>query len=179
MIEFKLSNDHPLVKSLNKMLVWIKESDIKNNIVGNPDHCDLSEECLIGRITNNTPNYCWMSRFDSHEGYDFSDIQKYSALAYEEQTGRKNYILVPVAKTWYPPKGYLGWHIDQTGGRIYSAYAEGKSFFRYRDPETKEIITTWDTPGWSFRTFDFDENNPMWHCVGAEDLRISIGYRFV
>ncbi len=181
MITFELPKDHPLVACLDDMLIWLLASEVPNRIVGQADKCDLSEEKLNDRIENNSANYCRFARFESDDGYNFDDIQKYSIEQYVEKTGRKDFSMIPVAKTLYPPKeGYLGWHIDQVGGRIYAAYAEGKSFFRYRDPETKEIITSWDKPGeWNFRIFDFDEKNPMWHCVGAEDMRISIGYRFV
>jgi len=162
------------------MLVWVRTSDVPDRVVGEP-RCDLSEDHLKRRMAQEVPNKCLMSRFEYHQGYDFSKIKEQSAVIYEEKTGRKNSIIVPVAKTWYPPSGgYLGWHIDQDGGRLYSAYAEGKSFFRIRNPETGEIITSWDKPNqWSFRIFDFDINNPMWHCVYAEDLRVSVGYRFV
>jgi hypothetical protein len=180
MIEFELPEDHPFIACLNDMLSWLRASEVPNNIVGEPKNCDLSEEKLYDRIENNCANYCRFARFSDQHGYDFTDIQKHSTDIYAEKTGRKDFVVIPVAKTLYPPKeGYLGWHIDREGGRLYSAYAEGKSFFRYRDPETKEIITSWDKPGWNFRIFDFDGENPMWHCVKAEDLRVSIGYRFV
>ncbi len=181
MIEFELQNNHPFITCLNDMLVWLRNSDIESKITGMVDRRWLDESHLNDRIENNSANYCRMARFGNNNEYNFDDIQKYSTELYVEKTKRKDFHVIPVAKTWYPPKeGYLGWHIDQKGGRIYSAYAEGKSFFRYRDPISKEIITSWDTPNqWNFRIFDFDEDNPMWHCVGAEDLRISIGYRFV
>jgi len=181
MIEFELPTDHPFVKCLDDMLAWLRTSDVPDRVVGELHKQNLTEAHLIDRIENNSPNYCRMARFENHDGYDHEAIQQYSIEQYVEKTGRKDFHVIPVAKTWYPPKeGYLGWHIDQTGGRIYAAYAEGESFFRYRDPETKEIITSQDKPGqWSFRIFDFDEANPMWHCVGATDLRVSVGYRFV
>ena len=181
MIEFELPDDHPLIASLNKMLEWVRTSDVPDRVVGQPGDDSLSEEQLQKRMAIEIPNSCRMSRFDHHEGYDFDDVQKHAVALYEEKTGNKKYALIPVAKTWYPPGGgYIGWHIDQTGDRLYCAYAEGKSYFKYRDPETREVITSWDAPGkWSFRIFAFDEENPMWHAVYAEDLRVSVGYRFV
>jgi hypothetical protein len=100
---------------------------------------------------------------------------------YEKETDRKDGICVPVAKTWYPPeKGYLGWHIDDPGGRIYAAYSEGDSFFKWQNPYTKKITSSWDVPNaWSVRIFDFDEEKPMWHCVKAIDLRVSVGFKFI
>jgi len=179
--EFDLPNDHPFIANLNKMLEWVRASDVPDKVVGNRDddpiirdeHLPKRKSCKIGAN-------CLFSRFDDHKGFNFRDIQKYSTEIYEEQTGEKDCIVIPVAKTWYPSGGWLGWHIDQEGGRIYSAYAEGKSFFRYQHPETHDIITSWDKPGrWNFRVFTFDKDNPMWHCIYAEDLRVSVGYRFV
>jgi hypothetical protein len=179
MIEFDLPEEHPLVKSLEEMLLWLRGSDIESRIVGDASRCDLSDECLQTRIEQNTANHCRMARFQE-EDFDFGDVERFSAQVYEDKTGIQNYIQVPVAKTWYPPgEGYLGWHIDRGGDRIYSAFAEGESFFRYRDPVTKKTVTSYDTPGqWTFRIFTFDADNPMWHCVQAKDLRVSIGYRF-
>lgn len=180
MIEFSLPDDHPLVISLEKMMGWLRGSDIESRVVGDASHCDLSLECLQTRIEQNTANYCRMARFTDEDDFDFSDVEHLSAELYEERTGNKSYTLVRVAKTWYPPgEGYLGWHIDRDGDRLYSAFAEGESFFRYRDPDTQEIVTSYDDPGWNFRIFTFDANNPMWHCVRAKDLRVSVGYRFV
>jgi hypothetical protein len=98
----------------------------------------------------------------------------------EEETGVKDYIFIEVARTWYSEDGYLGWHIDRDGGRVYVTWAEDRSFFRYQDLLTKEIVTSGDKPKqWTFRIFTFDAENLLWHCVGAEDVRISVEYRFV
>lgn len=177
--EFELSSDHPLIANLNIMLKWAKSSEYPQRLSGKRGG-DLSEEILQRRIANEIGNNCWMSRFD-HADFDFNNIQKYSAQVYEEQSGNTSYSLMPVAKTWYPEKGgYLGWHIDDVGDRIYSTWADGESFFRYRDPMTGEMVTSYDKPQqWNFRIFKFSNENPLWHCVYAKDTRISIGYRFV
>jgi hypothetical protein len=82
-------------------------------------------------------------------------------------------------RIWYPVNGYMGWHTNSNnkGYRIYCTFArEGeKSFFRFRDPETEEIITSWDKQGWNFRMFKIGEK-PIWHSVFSETDRISIGY---
>lgn len=75
----------------------------------------------------------------------------------------------------YPKEqGFMGWHTnsDQPNARIYLSYAEegGKSFFRYRDPESGEIVTLWDEQGWNARMFETprDPNKLYWHCVYSE-----------
>lgn len=81
----------------------------------------------------------------------------------------------------YPPGGYLGWHTNNNnadmGWRLYTSYTEepGKSFFRYLDPITKEIITSNDSQ-WNFRLFNISRKRPFWHCVYTDTSRISMGY---
>jgi hypothetical protein len=83
-------------------------------------------------------------------------------------------------RIWYPKNGYMGWHTNQAsqGYRLYCSYApeSKKSFFRFRDPTTNEIITSWDKEGWGFRMFHITQDAPVWHCVYSETNRISLGY---
>ena len=80
---------------------------------------------------------------------------------------------------WYPPGGYMGWHTNfkVPGWRLYISYAQepGRSFFRYRDPKSSEIVTVWDD-GWNFRLFKIDPHRPLWHAVYSETNRFSFGY---
>lgn len=83
-------------------------------------------------------------------------------------------------RIWYPKNGYMGWHTNQEsqGYRLYCSYAQEthKSFFRFRDPTTGDIVTSWDEQGWSFRMFHITKDAPVWHCVYSETNRISLGY---
>ena len=81
----------------------------------------------------------------------------------------------------YPPTGYMGWHTNykSIGKRLYVTYAseDKKSFFRYRNSETKEIITDYDDKGFTTRQFDITDKPPhFWHCVGSDCTRVSFGY---
>ena len=82
----------------------------------------------------------------------------------------------------YPPTGYMGWHTNHTNPctRLYITYAteDKKSFFRYRDRKTKEIITDYDNKGLTIREFFIPKHKPyFWHCVGSMCDRISFGFR--
>ena len=81
---------------------------------------------------------------------------------------------------WYPPTGFMGWHsnADHEAYRMYAAWAEEghKSFFRYRDPNTKKIVTSWDKKGWNFRLFNCSQEDKPWHCVYSDTNRISLGF---
>lgn len=80
---------------------------------------------------------------------------------------------------WYPPGGFMGWHTNNRnpGWRFYITYVDkpGNSFFRYRDPISKEIITIYDKQ-WNFRLFNVSLDKPLWHAVYSNTHRFSIGY---
>ena len=80
---------------------------------------------------------------------------------------------------WYPPGGYMAWHTNNRfpGWRIYLPHTDepGKSFFRYLDPATDEVITSCDHC-WDVRMFRVDPQVPLWHCVYSETNRFSFGY---
>lgn len=80
---------------------------------------------------------------------------------------------------WYPPGSYMGWHTNSKvpGWRIYVNHAEqeGRSFFRYRDPGTGQIVTLNDRP-WNIRIFKISRERPLWHTVYSETNRFSMGY---
>ena len=82
----------------------------------------------------------------------------------------------------YPPTGYMSWHTNHTNPctRLYITYAteDKKSFFRYRDRKTKDIITDYDDIGITIRKFFIPKHKPyFWHCVGSMCNRISFGFR--
>ena len=76
----------------------------------------------------------------------------------------------------YPPGGFCGWHTNSNlqQERYYFVWAEedNKSFFRYEDEKTGEIITKWEKKGWQLNKF----KPPSWHCIGSYTNRISFGY---
>lgn len=82
----------------------------------------------------------------------------------------------------YLPGGFMSWHTNSKspGWRLYINYVEepGKSFFRYRDPQTGKITTSWDKK-WNFRLFKIDPNRLFWHAVYSETNRYSFGFRIV
>lgn len=80
----------------------------------------------------------------------------------------------------YPANGgHMGWHTnsDSPCTRVYISNVKegGKSFFRYR--LNGEYVTSWDKAGWNIREFEVTKENPMWHCVYAEEQRLSVGFR--
>jgi hypothetical protein len=103
------------------------------------------------------------------------DYLKIEGYAYEQPSGCH----------WFPPSGYMGWHsnADVGGYRVYCVYAseDKKSFFRIRDPKTKEVLTQWDKKGWNFRMFLCNNTTPdnyAWHSIYSDTNRISVGFVF-
>ncbi len=81
---------------------------------------------------------------------------------------------------WYPPGSFMGWHTNlrTPGWRLYINYVEqpGKSFFRYRDPDTGKIVTAIDRT-WNFRFFRIASEKPLWHAIYSQTDRFSLGYK--
>jgi predicted ribosomally synthesized peptide with nif11-like leader len=89
---------------------------------------------------------------------------------------------------WYPPLAYRLWHTNenQPGWRMYLidldepvADTDMRSFFRYMNPDTKQLVTLQDRPK-LLRFFKIDQRNDklFWHCIvnGAQRNRWSFGF---
>lgn len=80
----------------------------------------------------------------------------------------------------YPPGGVCNWHTNSnaSGKRIYFTWAEedNKSFFKYFDNETNQIITRYDKKGWFINEFDIPNKGLLWHYVGCGTYRKSVGF---
>lgn len=86
-------------------------------------------------------------------------------------------------KMYYPNGGYMGWHTNWNcpGYNILLSYnKDGDGFFRYLDPETKEVVTQEDKKGWQAKVGYFgkksEPNNIYWHCARSNSERITFGY---
>lgn len=84
---------------------------------------------------------------------------------------------------FYPSGGFMGWHNNwnASGYNILLSYSkEGKGFFRYRDPLTKEIITMEDKPGWTCKVGYYgrgrEPDKVYYHCAGSYEPRITCGF---
>jgi len=73
----------------------------------------------------------------------------------------------------YPPGGFKEWHTNMVsvpGWRMYivNKSPEGRSFFRYVDPETLQLETIWDQTG-MINIFELRPDKPFWHAVKSID----------
>jgi hypothetical protein len=87
---------------------------------------------------------------------------------------------------WYPPNSYRLWHTNenQPGWRMYltdfdTPARQGKSFFRYMHPRTKEIVTL-EEKSRLVRFFRVESKKQylFWHCIGnaSTSNRWSFGF---
>lgn len=89
---------------------------------------------------------------------------------------------------WYPPFAYRLWHTNETqpGWRMYLldmdeevGPADMRTFFRYMNPQTRQIVTLQDRPK-MLRFFKVEQASDrlLWHCIvnGAERNRWAFGF---
>jgi len=89
---------------------------------------------------------------------------------------------------WYPAFSYRLWHTNETqpGWRMYLidldeaiAASDKRTFFRYMNPQTKELVTLQDRPK-MLRFFKVEQrpDRLFWHCIvnGARRNRWSFGF---
>jgi hypothetical protein len=88
-------------------------------------------------------------------------------------------VIAPTACFWYPRGSYMGWHTNSgfPGWRMYVSFSEqpGRSFFRYRNPDSGEIVTSPDDE-WTVRLFLVSRDRVLWHSIYSETNRFSLGY---
>lgn len=85
---------------------------------------------------------------------------------------------------YYPRGGFMGWHNnwDCPGYNILISHSpDGNGFFRYRDVDTKEIVTMEDKIGWSCKVGYYggkeeSEDVHYWHCAGSKSPRQTFGF---
>lgn len=179
-IEFELD----LAKSLNKLVDAIGYD--KNKVSKALYKPDFSREDALLRVSPETlleieklgdrqvaTEDCNVLKFNNVQ---FDSVNKIVGTAVKN-LGVKSFGLS--GRTWYPENGYMGWHTNSNskGFRLYCSFVReaGKSFFRHKDPVSKEIITSWDKANWNFRVFKIDDAL-LWHSVYSETDRFSIGY---
>lgn len=78
----------------------------------------------------------------------------------------------------YVPKGFDRWHSDSdvTGYAILFSYSEeGNGYFKYKIPNSSEIVTVVDEPGWMIRGMYYGNtaDSELWHCVASEGFRVT------
>ena len=161
------------------------QNDLKKTVVSVPEWKDRIDRDSLMELyqlgipldTNNTKN---LHNIDGDiAGQRFvKDVGKIRSTLKNKYKGE----VFVSGQFYYPPTGYMGWHTNAASPceRFYITWAseDKKSFFRYYDYENDEIITDYDDKGITVRQFNIPDRAPhLWHCVGSECDRLSIGFR--
>ena len=187
-MEMKFYRDNikePFLDNFIKDFYTFKISNQISTTPNNEHYC--SDSILLDLIENS-------DRFDDyHKAKDNKNLihidrsftKKYNSkfIYFLQKKFLKSSILLS-GHFLYPKNGYMGWHTnaDTPYLRCYITYSEnGDSYFKYRDPITKEIITDKDNLGWTLRYFKISNkiDELLWHCVYSNTTRISMGYRII
>ncbi len=187
-MEMKFYRDNikePFLDNFIKDFYTFKISNQISTTPNNEHYC--SDSILLDLIENS-------DRFDDYQKandnkklihIDRSFTKKYnSKFIYFLQKKFLQSSIILSGNFLYPKNGYMGWHTnaDTPYLRCYITYSEnGDSYFKYRDPITKEIITDKDNLGWTLRYFKISNkiDELLWHCVYSNTTRISMGYRII
>lgn len=185
----ELHDETDLIESLNTAKGWLTGNRAKLHIKDYDPDIDTSE--VEHKLSG--PHLRAIQAEDAHRfvaGQDanqikfgnvrFSELTQTLAITLEKLLEPRRVMrLFQSGRNWYPPNGYMGWHTNANvqGFRLYCSHTPvaNQSFFRYLDPVTNQIETSWDTAGWNFRCFRTDLE-PLWHCVYSKTDRISFGY---
>ncbi|NEP36974.1 MULTISPECIES: Nif11-like leader peptide family natural product precursor [unclassified Moorena] len=131
-------------------------------------------------VASSQPEYAWsqfhlinLDRYVDHSLYDdyFRTKVKLIELL-EEFFGAE---IRFSGSLWYPPNAYRMWHTNETqpGWRMYCVdfdrcefNGDGKPFFRYMNPETKELVTLEEKPKVvRFFKIESEPHKLLWHCI--------------
>lgn len=171
----------------------IEKLDIKNRqiqrILSNSESMYFGDKCRIRGFVEN--EYELVKNYSVSESYlqrrlhtnKINIEHSYSMIIGESEGG--SYVLDSLRTflnfdnyytAGYYPKGYVGWHddVDINGYYIMLTYCTSNTgFFRYRDPETEEIITCNDEIGWLAKGVKLgtSEKEILWHCAVSDTPR--------
>ena len=175
-----IERNFPDIKS---HLMW--QNDVKKTVATVPEWKNRIDRDSLMKLysqeksldKNNTKNLNNLNQDISGERF-FKDIEKIRLFLKDRYKG-ETYVS---GNFYYPPTGYMGWHTNCADPceRFYITWAseDKKSFFRYYDYENDQIITDYDDKGITIRQFNIPDRAPhLWHCVGSECDRLSIGFR--
>lgn len=95
--------------------------------------------------------------------------------------GAKNNALTAI----YPPKGFISWHNNANAAAynfIFTWSETGEGWFKYVEPETGEVVTVQDRPGWQCKAFYFgryeEPEKVIYHAASTDCWRITVSFMF-
>lgn len=88
--------------------------------------------------------------------------------------------------SYYPPKGFVGWHTNWNafGYQLILTWSQsGDGYFTYYDKEKNEFVKHEDVKGWQARWYRFGryyepEKYHCWHAAWTECPRFTLAFKF-
>jgi len=173
---------------LDEFINEFKTTKINNDILTHPNNEHHCSDDILFDLIKKSKEFENLQKANENKKLIYLDrklIQKYnSKFIYFLQKKFPSSSILLSGNFLYPKNGYMGWHTnaDTPYLRCYITYSEnGDSYFKYRNPNTKEIIIDRDNIGWTSRYFMISNKTEelFWHCVYSNTNRISIGYRII
>lgn len=187
-----LTNLNPeLLERLERYRNWFNEQDDINTIIPDKDR-----EGTHTLESATSPEYLKEVQKDTHVGTPECAIVTDFHISVGSPTKYRNASLelctdvcaflgakFTAVHAYYPADGFMGWHCnwDTPGYNILLSYSENdQGFFKYTD-KGGNIVTMYDSPGWSAKVGYFggkDEGaeNIVWHCAGSKLPRQTLGF---
>lgn len=86
----------------------------------------------------------------------------------------------------YPPGGFIGWHNNANASayNIILTWSEnGNGWWKHVDPQSNEVVTVPDVPGWQAKAFYFGAyedgiENVVYHAASTDCWRMTVSYIF-
>jgi hypothetical protein len=180
--------NEPFLSDFIKEFYTLKISDSVILYPNNEHYC--SDESLDEILKNTEKFDNFQKALDNKKLINLNEkfrffVQKYNPkFVYFLQRNFLNSSIILSGNFLYPRNGFMGWHTnaDTPYLRCYITYSEsGDSYFKYRNPITKQVITDKDNQGWTIRYFNISDKKDelLWHCVYSNTNRISMGYRII
>ena len=124
--------------------------------------------------------YSIPSEVEFHRGYSSlgtTDMKRTDSIAVKEVCSELN-ALHCTNTLYYTSNSYMQWHTnsDNEGRRVYILYTSKPGIFRYKHPETGDIIDDYDNVGWTQREFLVSKTKLLWHCVYSPAPRFAYGF---
>jgi alkylated DNA repair dioxygenase AlkB len=95
--------------------------------------------------------------------------------------GAKNNALTAL----YPPGGFISWHNNANASAyniIFTWSETGDGWFKFVEPETGEVVTVQDRPGWQCKAFYFgnysEPSEIIYHAASTDCWRMTVSFMF-
>jgi len=151
---------------------WTEPETLQQFIDKGDEHVGFPEQGYGFQVSNGV----------THRPEIFAELQKHTKEDLVHYFGASNNSLT----SYYPPKGYVGWHTNWNafGFQCVLTWSEsGDGYFRWYDKKNDKFVTEEDVPGWQARYYRFGEyhepEHHLWHAAWTECPRFTLAFKWI